>query len=117
MEEVFMAHANKRCFYSIRMALIVTCIVFTAKCGLAQTASNQSAWKPVENAMGRSGKMQPGDVLKFSMPRKDMQVMLNGVQVKPGLALGSWAAFHRMGTRAIVMGDLVLTEEEVEPVM
>ena len=43
--------------------------------------------------------------------------MLDGVDIKPGLALGSWAAFKRDGGGAMVMGDLVLTEEEVEPVM
>lgn len=43
--------------------------------------------------------------------------MLDGVDIKPGLALGSWAAFKRDGSGAMVMGDLVLTEDEVEPVM
>jgi hypothetical protein len=76
-----------------------------------------SEWKPVEDAMGRSGQMQPGDVIKFAMPRKDLKVTVNGVNVKPGLALGSWAAFKRDGNSAMVMGDLVLTEDEVEPVM
>jgi len=84
---------------------------------LAQAADEKSEWKPVEDAMGRSGKMQPGDVLKFGMPRKDLQVTLRGTQVKPGLALGSWAAFKKMGNGAVVMGDLVLTVDEVEPVM
>ena len=84
---------------------------------LAQAADEKSEWKPVEDAMGRSGKMQPGDVLKFGMPRKDLQVTLRGTQVKPGLALGSWAAFKKMGNGAVVMGDLVLTVNEVEPVM
>jgi hypothetical protein len=61
--------------------------------------------------------MQPGDVIKFGMPRKDLHIVLDGVEIKPGLALGSWAAFRRDGTGAMVMGDLVLTEDEVEPVM
>jgi hypothetical protein len=83
------------------------------------TSTNDSAtsWKQVEDAMGRAGQMQPGDVIKFGMPRKDLHVVLNGVDVKPGLALGSWAAFKRDGSGAMVMGDLVLTEDEVEPVM
>ncbi len=67
--------------------------------------------------MGRPGQMQPGDVIKFGMPRKDLHVVLDGVDIKPGLALGSWAAFKRDGSGAMVMGDLVLTEDEVEPVM
>lgn len=84
---------------------------------LGQATNEKSDWKPVEDAMGRSGKLQPGDVFKFGMPRKDLQVTVNGVQVKPGLALGSWAAFKKMGEEAMVMGDLVLTTDEVEPVM
>jgi hypothetical protein len=46
-----------------------------------------------------------------------LHVVLNGVEIKAGLALGSWAAFKRNGSEAMVMGDLVLTEDEVEPVM
>jgi hypothetical protein len=67
--------------------------------------------------MGRPGQMQPGDVIKFGMLRKDLHVVLDGVEIKPRLALGSWAAFKRDGGGAMVMGDLVLTEDEVEPVM
>src|SRR5437879_1469708 len=65
-----------------------------------------SDWKQVEDAMGRPGQMQPNDVIKFSMPRKDLHVTLAGVDIKPGLALGSWAAFERDGGGAMVMGDL-----------
>jgi hypothetical protein len=67
--------------------------------------------------MGRPGQMQPGDVLKFSMPRKDLNVSVDGVAIKAGFALGSWAAFKRAGAEAMVMGDLVLTESEVNPVI
>jgi biotin operon repressor len=70
----------------------------------------------VEDAMGRSGTVM-GDVLRFGMPRKDLHVMVRGTAIKPGLALGSWAAFKRMDRDAMVMGDLVLTEDEIEPVM
>lgn len=77
----------------------------------------EGQWKQVEEAMGRPGQMQPGDVIKFGMPRKDLHVVLDGVDIKAGLALGSWAAFKRDGSGAMVMGDLVLTEDEVEPVM
>lgn len=84
----------------------------------AQTASTDAGqWKDVEAAMGRPGQMQPGDVIKFGMPRKDLHVVLDGVQIKPGLALGSWAAFKKVEDGAMVMGDLVLTEDELEPVM
>lgn len=87
--------------------------------GQTQKASpnNVSDWKQVEDVMGRTGQMQPGDVIKFGMPRKDLHVTLSGVDIKPGLALGSWAAFKRDSGAVMVMGDLVLTEDEVEPVM
>src|SRR4029077_10080102 len=53
----------------------------------------------------------------FAMPRKDLHVMVGAVAIKAGLALGSWAAFVRTANGAMVMGDLVLTEDEVGPVM
>ena len=81
---------------------------------LAQQSA--SAWKPVEDAMGRPGTVM-GDVLRFGMPRKDLHVMVRGTAIKAGLALGSWAAFKKMDRDAMVMGDLVLTEDEIEPVM
>jgi hypothetical protein len=74
-------------------------------------------WKPVEDALGRKGTPNPGDVLKFGFPRGDLRVVLGGVTLKPALALGSWVAFKRIGDHAMVMGDLVLLEEEVAPVM
>lgn len=51
------------------------------------------------------------------MPRKDLKVTKDGVAIAPGLALGSWAAFKKMGNETMVMGGLVLTEDEIEPVM
>jgi hypothetical protein len=74
-------------------------------------------WKAVDDAMGRAGQDQPDGARKYSMPRKDLNVTVGGVQVKPGLALGGWAAFNNPGKNAMVMGDLVLTEDEVAPVM
>jgi hypothetical protein len=62
--------------------------------------------------------MQPGAVLRFSFPRSDLQVAAAGVAIKPAFALGSWVAFKRIaGGHAMAMGDLVLTEDEVAPVM
>ena len=83
--------------------------------GTAQSATVD--WKAAERAMGRPGAMQPGDVYKFSMPRGDLKVVVKGVEVKPALALGSWAAFKMAGNQAMVMGDIVLTEDEVNPVI
>jgi Domain of Unknown Function (DUF1259) len=94
-------------------AAFLLCVT-SASC---QTATAASDWKQVEDAMGRPGQTQPGDVIRFRMKRKGLHVVLNGVEIKAGLALGSWAAFKRNGSEAMVMGDLILTEDEVEPVM
>ena len=74
-------------------------------------------WTDVDTAMGRPGAVQAGDVHRYSFPRSDLSVTLDGVRIKPALALGSWLAFRDMGDRAEVMGDLVVTQEEVNPVI
>jgi len=80
--------------------------------------SSTSTWTAVETAIGRKGAMQPGNVIKFSFPRSDLSVSIGGVRLKPAFALGGWVAF-KVTTRgqAVAMGDLVLTEAEVGPVM
>src|SRR5262252_2199421 len=75
------------------------------------------SWKAVDDAMGRQGQDQPDGAHRYAMPRSDLKVTVNGVDIKPGFALGSWAAFQRMGNHSDVMGDLVLTESEITPVM
>jgi hypothetical protein len=67
--------------------------------------------------MGRPGQDQPDGTHKYSLPRGDLNVTVNEVQVKPGLALGSWVAFKHSGKMDVAMGDLVLAEDEVAPVM
>jgi hypothetical protein len=84
---------------------------------MAQQEKANDQWKDVDAAMGRSGQMQAGGVYKYAMPRRDLKVTKDGVTVAPGLALGSWIAFQKMGDQAMAMGDLVLTEDEIEPVM
>jgi Domain of Unknown Function (DUF1259) len=74
-------------------------------------------WRSVEQAMGKPGTLNPGNVFKFGFPRRDLHIIARGVQVKPTFALGSWVAFKSMGTEAMVMGDLVLTADEITPVM
>lgn len=100
-------------------ALMVAC---AGHAGSDQSSNSQQAatladWKPVEQAIGKSGAMQPDDVFKVSLPRSDLQVTIKGVQLKPALALGSWVAFKKAGGMTMMMGDLVLTEDEVTPVM
>jgi hypothetical protein len=104
---------------SLLLLLSVISVAFqsTAQSSSQQQPTTPAEWKPVEQAIGKSGAMQAGDVFKFSFPRSDLNVTARGVQIKPALALGSWVAFKKMGNQAMVMGDLVLTEDEVSPVM
>jgi len=74
-------------------------------------------WKAVEQALGKSGQLQAGDVFRVGMPRTDLNVTVKGVPVKAGFALGSYAAFKQVGEHAMVMGDLVLLDAEVPAVM
>src|SRR5262247_2505590 len=74
-------------------------------------------WKAVEQALGKSGQLMPGDVFRIGMPRTDLSVTVKGVPVKAGFALGSYAAFKQVGEQAMVMGDLVLLDQEVPAVM
>jgi hypothetical protein len=74
-------------------------------------------WKAVEAAMGRTAVILPPDVHRFNFPRSDLQVVVGSVRIKPPLALGGWAAFLAQGEAAVVMGDLVLTPEELAPVI
>ncbi len=83
--------------------------------GLALAADPD--WKAVEQALGKSGQLQPGDVFRIGMPRTDLAVSVKGVPVKAGFALGSYAAFKQVGDQSMVMGDLVLLDQEVPAVM
>jgi hypothetical protein len=68
-------------------------------------------------ALGKTGATTPGGIYRVGLPRTDLRVTLDGVELKPGFALGSWLAFEKMGEQGMVMGDLVLTMDEVAPVM
>jgi Domain of Unknown Function (DUF1259) len=84
-------------------------------------------WSKVDQALGKAGADQPGGVHKFGLPRTDLHVTVDGVAIKPSLALGGWLAFKSMGSEAMVtgdkggeamvMGDLVMAEDEINPVM
>jgi Domain of Unknown Function (DUF1259) len=107
-----------------RLQLLLIILVFMS-CTMAGaqvrngTAPQSGAadWTAIEKAIGKRGSMQPGDVFKIALPRNDLNVTIRGVSINPVLALGSWVAFKKMGDQTAVMGDLVLTEGEVGPVM
>src|SRR5689334_13532980 len=92
-------------------------LLMISSLSFAQQQASAADWKPVEQALGKAGSMQPGDVYKVSLPRSDLKVTAAGVELKPALALGSWVAFKHMGDMTVVMGDLVLAENEVTPVL
>src|SRR6202166_2050490 len=73
-------------------------------------------WQKVDDAFGRKPAVS-GDVRRYGFPRTDLTVTLDGVTIKPALALGGWVAFKPMHGEAMIMGDLVLLETEVNPVM
>ena len=73
-------------------------------------------WKKVDTALGKTGAVS-GEVHRYALPRSDLHVTLDGIAIKPALALGGWVAFAPMHGEAMVMGDLVLTETEITPVM
>src|SRR5712671_6349929 len=74
-------------------------------------------WTQVAQALGKSGAVQAGGVYRVGFPRTDLKVSLDGVVLRTGFAFGGWVAFLPMGGQAMVMGDLVLTQDEVNPVM
>ena len=98
--------------------LVTTVLGLAAIVGMpAATRAADPDWKAVEQALGKAGQLQPGDVFRVGMPRTDLNVTVKGVPVKPGFALGSYAAFKQAGDHAMVMGDLVLLDAEVPAVM
>jgi hypothetical protein len=73
-------------------------------------------WKNVDAALGKTAAVS-GEVHRYGLPRSDLHVALDGVAIKPALALGGWVSFAPVHGEAMVMGDLVLLETEITPVM
>jgi Domain of Unknown Function (DUF1259) len=96
-------------------------IKLLAACGVVMTTAASAHaqaidWAKIDGILGRTGAVG-GAVHRYGFPRSDLQVTLDGVTIRPTLALGGWAAFQPMGNMAMVMGDLVLLQSEVSPVM
>ena len=100
-------------YHSLRFALLLGLCALTAPA----VAANEDYWQKVGQVLGKEGAQQPGQVYRVALPRTDLHVTLDGVAIKPGLALGGWLAFAAMNDNAVVMGDLVLTQDEIAPVM
>jgi hypothetical protein len=96
-------------------------VTFIAGIGAVALSVGASAadidWSKVDQALGKPGTNQPGGVHKYGLPRSDLKITVDGVAIKATLALGSWIAFIPEGSGAMFMGDLVLTDTEISPVM
>jgi hypothetical protein len=103
------------------LRITVSALAAAASAGAGVVATPAFAaepdWNQVAQALGKSGAVQAGGVYRVGFPRTDLKVTLDGVTLKPGFALGGWVAFLPMDTQAMVMGDLVLAQNEVNPVM
>jgi len=73
-------------------------------------------WQQVDAEFGRKAAVSV-DVHRYGFPRTDLTVTLDGVTIKPALALGGWVAFKPMHGEVMLMGDVVLLETEINPVM
>ena len=105
-------------FQYFLVVLLLSTLPLWAQSHKSVKAPAATDWKDVDAAMGRAGQDQPDGTHKYALPRKDMNVRVGGVQIKAGLALGSWVAFKATSQgNAMAMGDLVLAEDEVAPVM
>lgn len=92
-----------------------------AICGLmlalgGAAGAQEIDWKSVDAALGRTASVS-ADVHRYGFPRSDLQVTVDGVTIRPALALGGWVAFKPAQGEVMVMGDLVLLDTEVNPVM
>ena len=97
---------------ALRLFLIPAAVVGFACAAHAQDVD----WKKVDEAIGRTAAVS-GDIHRYGFPRTDLTVTLDGVTIRPAFALGGWTAFKPMHGGAMVMGDLVLLETEINPVM
>lgn len=103
---------NNNALRLISKIFFILCVIILSKEIIPQTAG----WEDVEKIIGRTGKLQ-GDIFKITYPRTDLNVKVDGVKIEPALALTGWTAFMKTGNDAMVMGDIVLPQNEVEPVI
>src|SRR6266496_6062693 len=98
-------------------SLRIAALAFAATISSTAFAADPEWMKSVGEALGKTGSAMPGGIYRVGLARSDLKVTLDGVEIKPALALGSWLAFTKQGKQGMVMGDLVLTANEVSPVL
>ena len=99
------------------MRLLIALLICGLAAPVARVHAADTDWQSVDQIFNRKPAVVSGDVRRYGFPRTDLNVTLDGVTIKPALALGGWVAFKPMGQDAMVMGDLVLLETEINPVM
>ena len=99
----------------MKRTLVVLATLMAAS--TTRAATPDIDWSKVDQALGKPGTVLPGGVHKWGLPRTDLNITVDGITLKPTLALGTWVAFMPTDDGAMCMGDLVLTENEVSPVM
>jgi hypothetical protein len=103
---------------NVRLSIVALASLVCCLSPCVATAQGQLDTAQIERLTGQKGQMNDKEhVFKVSMPRADLNVSANGVKLTPPLGLTCWAAFKRMGDHAMVMGDQVLLEDQVNPVM
>jgi hypothetical protein len=100
----------------MRISLSLMASIFSASFSTVAIAQ-EIDWQKIDDAFGRKPAAVASDVHRYGFPRTDLAVTLDGVAIKPALALGGWIAFKPAHGGAMVMGDLVLLETEINPVM
>jgi hypothetical protein len=109
---------SRRANWAVLLGLAACGAKSPAAEGREKSANPPIDWNKVADALGKAGSVQPGGVYRVSLPRGDLHVTVGDVPIKPALALGSWVGFKETGPdQVIAMGDLVLLEKEVEPVV
>lgn len=98
------------------MRKTISALMVVSACFIATARAQDVDWQKVDDALGRKPAVT-GDVHRYGFPRTDLMVTLDGVTIKPALALGGWVAFKPVHGGAMAMGDLVLLESEINPVM
>jgi hypothetical protein len=96
---------------------MIAVLAWAATVSASGSAADPEWMNSVGKALGKTGSAMSGGVYRVGLPRTDLKVTLDGVEIKPALALGSWLAFQKTGQQGMVMGDLVLLPNEVAPVM
>src|SRR5712691_2786315 len=98
----------------VKYSLLISILFAALGC---QANAQAIDWEKVDTAFGRKAAVVSGDVHRYGFPRTDLTVTLDGVTIKPALALGGWIAFKPAHGGVMAMGDLVLLETEINPVI